>query len=317
MYGRPHHAVDYMTSATVISDSPSLTAKMRALASDIKIHHSVFALPWAILATVLAASRTPGGLKLGQLILILICMVAARTVAMTANRLLDAKVDAENPRTARRAIPSGQLSPTFMTIALIVAAAAFVAATAGFWIGYHNPWPILLSLPVLFFVSAYPFLKRFTQLCHYYLGASLAMAPICAWIAIKGTIDTPPFYMAAAVLLWTAGFDIIYACQDYDFDIAHGLFSIPANLGIARSLWIARLTHIACVGFLVLLAWQTPELSGLFWIGVVLAALLLMIEHALVKPNDLSKISLAFFTINGMISLVIGSLGVIDILLHH
>jgi 4-hydroxybenzoate polyprenyltransferase len=306
-----------MTSVEFIPSSSGWTTKLRALASDIKIHHSVFALPWAILATVLAAGRTPGGLKIGQLILIVICMVAARTVAMTANRLLDAKMDADNPRTARRAIPSGRLSVAFMIGSLLAAAVAFIAGAGGFRVLYRNPWPLVLCVPVLLFVCAYPFLKRFTQLCHYYLGASLALAPICAWIAIKGTLDAPPFYMAAAVLLWTAGFDIIYACQDYAFDVQHGLFSIPAKLGIPKSLWIARLTHLACVGFLVLLGWQTPELHFLYWIGVGLAVLLLMIEHALVRPNDLSKISLAFFTVNGIISLLIGSLGVVDILLRR
>jgi 4-hydroxybenzoate polyprenyltransferase len=303
-----------MTSTAIHSSSSPWTTKLRALASDIKIHHSVFALPWAILATVLAASRTPGGLKFGQLGLIVICMIAARTAAMTANRLLDAKMDADNPRTARRAIPSGRLSSAFMIGSLLAAAVAFLAGAGGFWVVYRNSWPLMLSVPVLLFVCAYPFLKRFTQLCHYYLGASLALAPICAWIAIKGTLDAPPFYMAAAVLLWTAGFDIIYACQDYAFDVEHGLFSIPAKLGIAKSLWIARATHLVCVGFLVLLGWQTPELHHLYWTGVGLAVLLLMIEHALVRPGDLSKVSLAFFTVNGVISLVIGSLGVVDIL---
>jgi 4-hydroxybenzoate polyprenyltransferase len=303
-----------MLSGAVSPSSASFGSKFGALAADIKIHHSVFAMPWAILAMVLAASRTAGGLRIGQIVLIVICMVAARTVAMTANRLLDSKVDADNPRTARRAIPSGRLSPAFMIGSLVVSAIAFIAATAGFWFGYHNPWPLILSIPVLCFVSAYPFLKRFTQLCHYYLGASLALAPVCAWVAIKGTRDLPPFLMAGAVLLWTAGFDILYACQDYAFDIEHGLFSVPAKFGIARSLWISRLTHLGCVGCLILLGFQTPELRTLYWIGVGIAVILLVIEHTLVKANDLSKITMAFFTVNGIISVLIGSLGVTDIL---
>jgi 4-hydroxybenzoate polyprenyltransferase len=296
---------------------PVVFAKFGALADDIKLQHSVFALPWAILATVLAAHRTPGGLRLGQLILIVICMVTARTVAMVANRLLDADADAVNPRTARRAVPSGRLSRAFMFGTIAACAGIFIAATGGFWIWYHNPWPVALSVPVLAFLSAYPYLKRFTRLCHYYLGAALALAPICAWLAIKGTLDAPPFYMAGAVLLWTAGFDIIYACQDYAFDVAHGLFSVPAKLGVAKALWIARLTHVACVAFLIMLGVQTPELSTLYWIGVAAAVGLLVIEHSLVKPNDLSKVGLAFFTINGVISLLLGSLGVADVLLHH
>jgi 4-hydroxybenzoate polyprenyltransferase len=295
-------------------ESSSFPAKLRALAADIKIHHSVFALPWAVLAAVLAGS--PGGLRWGQLGLIVICMVAARTVAMTANRLLDAEVDAQNPRTARRAIPSGTLSRSFVILSLVLCAILFVAATAGFWVWYRNPWPLALSVPVLLFLSAYPFLKRFSRFCHYYLGAALALAPVCAWIAIKGTLAAPPFYMFAAVLLWTAGFDIIYACQDYAFDVEHGLFSVPAKIGIGPALWTARLTHLACIGFIVLLGWRTPELGTLYWIGVVLAVLLIGIEHALVKPDDLSKVGLAFFTVNGIISLLLGTLGVMDILLH-
>jgi 4-hydroxybenzoate polyprenyltransferase len=297
--------------------APAIIQNVRALADDIKLHHSVFALPWAILATVLAAHRTPGGLRLGQLILIVICMITARTVAMVANRLLDADVDAMNPRTARRAVPSGRLSRGFMLATLLGCVAIFIAAAAGFWIWYQNAWPLALSIPVLAFLSAYPYLKRFTRLCHYYLGAALALAPVCAWLAIKGTLDAPPFYMAGAVLLWTAGFDIIYACQDYAFDVEHGLFSVPAKLGIARALWVARLTHLACVGFLVVLGLRTPELATLYWIGVAATVALLVIEHSLVKANDLSKVSLAFFTVNGIISLLIGTLGVADVVLHH
>jgi len=296
---------------------PAIIQNVRTLADDIKLHHSVFALPWAILATVLAAHRTAGGLRLGQFLLILICMVTARTLAMAANRLLDAEVDAKNPRTARRAVPSGRLSRGFMIATIAACAVIFIAATAGFWFWYRNPWPLLLATPVLLFLSSYPYLKRFTRLCHYYLGAALALAPICAWLAIKGTLNAPPLYMAGAVLLWTAGFDIIYACQDYAFDVEHGLFSVPAKLGIARALWVARLTHLACVAFLITLGLRTPELSTLYWLGVTAAVTLLVIEHALVKPNDLSKVGLAFFTVNGIISVLLGSLGVADVLVHH
>jgi 4-hydroxybenzoate polyprenyltransferase len=294
--------------------SRSILSKLAVLAGDIKIHHSVFALPWAILATVLAASRSPGGLKLGQIALIVICMVAARTVAMTANRLLDADVDAQNPRTARRAIPSGQLSRGFVTLSLIVSAALFVAGAAGFFLWYQNRWPLILSMPVLLFLYAYPLLKRFSWLCHFYLGMSLALAPLCAWIAIKGTLDAPPFYMFGAVLLWTAGFDIIYACQDYAFDVEHGLFSVPAKIGIGPALWVSRLAHAGCIAFIVMLGWRTPELRTLYWIGVAIAVMLIVIEHSLVKANDLSKVGLAFFSVNGVISLLIGTLGVADIL---
>jgi 4-hydroxybenzoate polyprenyltransferase len=243
-------------------------------------------------------------------------MVTARTVAMSANRLLDAAIDAKNPRTARRAVPSGRLSRTFVTTALIGCAAIFIAATAGFWFLYANPWPLALSIPVLAFLSAYPLLKRFTRLCHYYLGAALALAPVCAWIAIAGAIAWPPLIMALAVLAWTAGFDIIYACQDYDCDVRDGVHSVPAKLGIARALWVARLTHLACFALLVTLGIVSPQLGVLYFVGVACAGLLLVVEHAIVKPNDLSKVGLAFFTINGIVSLLVGTLGVIDVLMR-
>jgi 4-hydroxybenzoate polyprenyltransferase len=151
-------------------------------------------------------------------------------------------------------------------------------------------------------------------LCHYYLGAALALAPICAWLAITGRVAAAPFYMAGAVLLWTAGFDILYACQDYAFDVTNGLFSVPAKIGIGPALWVARISHVISIGFMILLAVTTPELGMLFKIGIAIAALLILLEHSLVKPNDLSKLNMAFFTTNGAISLVIGTLGIVDVL---
>ena len=288
-------------------------AKLALFAADIKVSHTVFAMPWAILSTVLAWHRT-GGPIVGKLAVILVCMITARTAAMASNRLLDAELDRRNPRTARRAIPSGQLSYTFVTAALLLCAALFIAATGVFWLAWNNTWPIVLSVPVLAFICAYPLLKRFTRLCHYYLGAALALAPICAWIAISGRIALPPVLMAAAVLCWTAGFDILYACQDFDSDRETGVVSVPARVGIARALWISRATHAACVAFLVLLGLLTPELSSFYFMGVALAAVLLVVEQSLVRADDLSKVGLAFFTINGIISLIVGALGVIDVL---
>jgi 4-hydroxybenzoate polyprenyltransferase len=267
-------------------------------------------MPWALLATFLAAGGTP---RVGQLLLILACMVAARTVAMAANRLLDAELDKVNPRTARRAIPSGALSRAFYTAVLLACAGAFVAAAAGFWFFFDNALPLIWAVPVLLFVSAYPLLKRFTRLCHYYLGAALALAPVCAWVAVAGSLAPPPLWMAAAVLCWTAGFDIIYACQDYASDVATGVFSVPAKLGVSGALWVARLTHLACIAMLVMLGRSSPALGTLYWVGVGVAVLLLVVEHLLVKPTDLSKVGLAFFTINGVISLLIGALGIADV----
>jgi 4-hydroxybenzoate polyprenyltransferase len=290
--------------------------KFRELAGDIKLQHSVFALPWALLATVLAAYRN-GGLKIVQLLLVLVCMVSARTVAMIANRLLDAKIDAANPRTARRAIPGGRLSPAFMTMSLIISSLFFFAGTSGFWFAYRNIWPIVLAIPVLVFLVGYSLMKRYTRLCHYYLGVALALAPICAWIAVSGSIALPPLLMAGAVVLWTAGFDILYACQDYDFDLKNGLFSVPAKIGIAPALWVARATHLASMGFIIALGVSTPELGWVFGVGIAVAAGLLIYEHSLVKANDLSKLNLAFFTLNGIISLILGISGVVDVLLRH
>jgi 4-hydroxybenzoate polyprenyltransferase len=306
-----------MTRASASIPSPSaatgsLLARLRLVADDIKLHHTIFALPFALLSAFLAAGGWPGA---GQVLLILACMFTARTFAMALNRVLDAKLDARNPRTAQRAIPSGKVSWQFFSAIAAFCAGAFLVAAFGFYFFYYNPWPILLAIPVLAFVAAYPLLKRFTRYCHYYLGICLALAPICAWVAIAGNLRMPPVWMAAAVICWTAGFDILYACQDYRSDLAEGIHSLPARLGIGRALWIARATHIICVGMLVALWASTPRLGTLYLIGVAIAAALLLVEHLLVKPNDLSKVNLSFFTINGIISLVLGTLGIVNVLM--
>lgn len=290
--------------------APGLRDRLGAFAADIKISHSLFALPFALLATFLAAGGMP---HWGILALIVICMVTARTVAMASNRLLDASLDALNPRTAGRAIPSGRLSRNFVRAAIAVNSALFLLATAGFWAWYDNPWPLVFAVPVLAFVSLYPLIKRFSRLCHYYLGAALALAPICAWVAVRGNVAIEPLLMAGAVLLWTAGFDIIYACQDYATDVACGLFSVPAKIGIAPALWVSRLTHAACVALLVALGLYSGPLHVLYFIGVGIAVLLLILEHSVVRADDLSKVNLAFFTLNGVISLVLGTLGILDV----
>jgi 4-hydroxybenzoate polyprenyltransferase len=291
-----------------------IVPKLFLFANDIKIHHTVFALPFALLSAFLASNGMPAA---GKLLLILICMVTARTVAMAANRLLDAKLDLLNPRTARRAIPSGALSARFFTAIVVLCVAVFIGATALFQIIYHNPLPLIFAVPVLLFISAYPLLKRFTGLCHYYLGAALALAPVCAWVAIKGNVEWPPVLMAVAVLFWTAGFDIIYACQDYDVDVRHGLHSVPAKLGIGGALWVSRATHVVSVAAMIAVGFSTPHLGGLYFTGVGLAVLLLVVEHALVRANNLSRVGMAFFTMNGIISVALGTLGIIDVLLRR
>lgn len=292
----------------------TLGAKCRVFAGDIKVAHTVFALPWALLATFLAAGALPHHLpRAGQLALILLCMVTARTVAMGMNRLLDAKLDALNPRTARRAIPSGALSRGFVGGVVAGCAVGFFVGAGGFWFFYGNRLPVIFAGPVLVFLSVYPLLKRFTRLCHYYLGAALALAPVCAWIAIAGRLDWAPVVMAGAVLAWTAGFDILYACQDYESDRATGVVSIPMRIGIPAALWIARLTHALSAVLILLLGLIVPVFGGLYFTGAAIACLLLIAEHALVRPHDLSKLNLAFFTLNGIISVLLAGLGIADL----
>jgi len=302
-----------MDHSTLVPPTYSFTDRLTAFSRDIKLSHTLFAMPFALLSMTLAAHRTAGGLRVAHVVLIVFCMVFARTVAMAANRLLDARFDAANPRTSSRAIPSGVLSKHFVLITLLICAAAFITCCGGFWWLFRNPWPLALSVPVLLYVCGYPFMKRFTKLCHYYLGVALALAPICAWLAAKGTIDAPPLWMAAAIMAWTAGFDIIYACQDYDVDVAQGLYSVPAKFGIPGALWVARLTHLFSAIMFITLGWMTPEFGTLYIMGATIAIGLLALEHWLVRGGDLSKLNLAFFTINGIISLLLGTLGIIDV----
>src|SRR5688572_623276 len=274
-----------MPVAAPVGDRPTrLTGKLALFARDIKISHTVFALPFALLSTFLAAGGWPGS---GKLLLIVLCMVTARTVAMAANRLLDAALDARNPRTAGRAIPSGRLSRGVYAAVLVACGSVFIASCVAFWFLYRNPWPVALALPVLLFLSAYPLLKRFTRFCHYYLGAALALAPACAWLAVSGSLAAPPLWMAAAVVCWTAGFDIIYACQDYRSDVECGVFSVPAKIGVGPALWVSRGTHVVCVGMLVALGLSSPSLGTLYWVGVGAAVALLVVEHSLVRRDDL------------------------------
>jgi 4-hydroxybenzoate polyprenyltransferase len=300
-------------SGVRVASPASLPARLALFASDIKIAHTVFAMPFALLSTFVAAGGWP---KAGQFLLIILCMVTARTVAMSANRLLDAGLDARNPRTAGRAIPSGRLPRWFFMALAAACAVAFVLSAGGFYWWYGNVWPVALSVPVLAFLVAYPLLKRFTQLCHYYLGAALGLAPVCAWVAIAGTPAWPPVVMAGAVLLWTAGFDIIYACQDYQSDLETGVISTPTRLGIAKALWVSRLAHVGSAGLLFLLGWLVPQFGSFYLSGAALAAGLLIVEHSLVSANDLSKAGVAFFTVNGIISVVVGALGIVDVLLR-
>jgi 4-hydroxybenzoate polyprenyltransferase len=288
--------------------------RLRVFADDIKIHHTVFALPWAILSAAIAGRWFPGSLTAGKIGLILICMVTARTVAMAANRMIDSELDARNPRTARRALPSGSLSRRFVVAILATCCCGFITATAGFEILYRNIWPLLLSLPVLMYLCGYPFMKRFTRLCHYYLGVALALAPVCAWVAVVGRVNWPPLVMFVIVASWTAGFDIIYACQDFSSDLECGVYSVPAKIGISKALWVSRMTHFIAAAMLIVLGLVVPQFGLLYFIGAGTAIMLLIVEQSLVNPNDLSKVNLSFFTINGIISLLVATLGIIDLM---
>lgn len=297
---------------TTVPAERTFGTRCAALAADIKISHTIFAMPFALLSTFMAAGGWPSA---WIILLIVICMISARTVAMAANRLLDAKLDALNPRTARRAIPSGRLSQTFVIGAMVAMSLLFISATAMFLHWFGNPWPLMLSVPVLLFLCAYPLFKRFTRFCHYYLGAALALAPICAWVAVSGSLAWEPVLMAAAVLLWTAGFDIIYACQDHQSDLETGIFSVPSCMGIRRALILARITHVGSVAMLIMLGWVSPLLGPIWFAAVGGVVVMLVIEHSLVRADDLSKVNLSFFTINGLISLTVGFTGIIDTLL--
>lgn len=292
--------------------APTLSAQARAFASDIKLAHTVFAMPFALLSAFLAAGGAPPA---GVLLLIVACMVLARSFAMGMNRLLDAELDARNPRTAGRALPAGRMTRRFAWAVVAACAVAFIAATALFGTIHGNWAPLAASTPVLAFVGAYPLLKRFTRWVHYYLGAALALAPLCAWVAVAGTLAPAPALLGLAVLCWTAGFDILYACQDVGSDRATGVHSMPARLGVGAALWVARATHALAAALLLALPAAAPGLGGLYLVGAGVAAILLTVEHRLVRADDLSKITLAFFTLNGMVSLVVGALGVADVLL--
>ncbi len=293
---------------------PRVAQQLLQLGRDIKLAHTVFALPFALLAMVLAAAwaqRLPTLLELG---LILACMLLARTFAMTVNRLADARIDAANPRTARRAIPAGQLSRRTAATTIIATALLFVAGAAGFWWFAGNAWPVILSPAVLALVAGYSFTKRITALCHVVLGVALASSPLAAAVAIEpGFLAEPTAWLLAGFVAgWVAGFDVIYALADTDFDRAAGLHSMPARLGPNGALWVSRSLHALAAGFLVACVATSPSLHMLTWVAVALVVALLALEHALVWNSSTNRLNLAFFTVNGVISLLLGAAGIVD-----
>lgn len=273
----------------------------------IRFSHTIFALPFALLAALLAWRQTE--FRLRDLMGVLLCMVFARSAAMAFNRLVDRRLDAANPRTASRHLPSGLLSVRSVVAFTVTTSLAFVTATLLFW---PNPWPLLLSVPVLLFLLGYSYAKRFTALCHYWLAAALMLSPIAAWIAITGRIELTPLLLAAVVFFWVGGFDILYACQDVDFDQQRGLFSIPARVGVRRALRLAAASH-ALAAMSLFALWFVAGMGTVFLIGVMGVTLLLLVEHLLVRPNDLTRVNVAFFQVNAVISLGLLALGAADL----
>ena len=275
----------------------TLAGNIRTTLEMIKIEHTLFALPFAFLGAVLAARGIPTA---WQILWITVAMVGARSTAMAFNRIADRALDARNPRTSMRAIPAGALSVGFVLLFTIVSAAIFLFAAA-----MLNRLTLVLSPVALGSVLLYSYTKRWTMFAHLVLGWCLAIAPTGAWIAVRGTLDSPvPLLLSLVVMLWTAGFDVLYSCQDYEFDRREGLYSIPARVGIRRALWISRGLHAGAFAGLVALYFVT-KLGALSAVGVFVTGALLIYQHRLVRADDLSRLNAAFFTTNAFVSLIL------------
>ena len=297
--------------------------QIRSFLEMIRFSHTLFALPFALLAAVMAwtvpgPDGEPARFVWLHLAGIVLCMAFARSAAMAFNRLADRKIDGENPRTSNRHLPSARLSLPTVVFFTAISSAAFVLSTLIF---LPNQLPIILSVPVLLFLCGYSYTKRFTSLAHFWLGLSLMLAPVSAWIALRGewllhspSDILPAVVLGVAVLLWVAGFDIIYACQDFGFDKKAKLRSIPVALGVAAALRLSAVCHYLMIGALACLVWVTPQLGWVFMIGVVLVAGLLIFEHRLVRPDDLTRVNIAFFHVNSIVSMGLFVVGSIDLL---
>src|SRR5437867_9607270 len=275
----------------------TIARNIRTTLEMIKIEHTLFALPFAFLGAVLAARGLPSA---RQIIWITLAMVGARSTAMAFNRIADREFDARNPRTKMRALPAGNLSTGFVLAFTIISAGLFLFAAA-----MLNRLTLILSPIALASIVLYSYTKRWTTLSHLVLGWCLAIAPTGAWIAVRGTIDSPaPLLLSLLVMLWTAGFDVLYACQDYDFDRREGLYSIPARFGIARALWISRGLHAGAFAAVVALYFVT-KLGIPAIIGVIVMGALLIYQHTLVRADDLSRLNAAFFATNALVSVIL------------
>lgn len=290
-------AADNLNSGTL--------ARIRVFLEMIKFSHTVFALPFALTGALLAAKGLPSWL---QIFWVVMAMVGARTAAMGLNRLIDAEIDARNPRTAGRAIPAGLIGKGTVTIFIALSILLLFYAAARL-----NPLCLKLAPVALFFLLLYSYCKRFTSLAHLVLGLCLGAAPVGAWIAIRGTADLPAILLGLSVLFWVAGFDILYALQDLDFDREAGLHSIPVKLGVDGSLWLARLFSLVMIMLLCSVYLLLP-LGNFFLAGIVLSSALLCYEHWLLRNGDLSRLDMAFFTMNGYISIIIFLATLLDIL---
>jgi len=279
--------------------------KLKILLEDIKIQHTVFALPFALMSAFIASKGVPPS---GKLLWILLSMVGARSSAMSFNRIADVDYDRENPRTKERALPKGRIRKSYYIIFLILSVLLFIFSCI-----MLNRLALILSPAALLIVFFYSYTKRFTIFSHFFLGLSLSLAPIGAWVAIREEISIVSIVLGLAVIFWLAGLDIIYSCQDVEFDKSHGLFSFPAKLGIERALRLAAIFHVIMTLFLFSLFF-IGNLGLLYLGGIILIAGLLYYEHSIVRPDDLSKVNVAFFNVNGIISIGLMLMTILDII---
>jgi len=289
---------------------PNILRSTRTTLEMIKWEHSIFALPFALTGAVLAAGGWPPLRVLGWIV---VCMVTARSAAMAFNRLVDAKFDAQNPRTAGRAIPAGQLSNKFVGAFTLVASVAFLLSAA-----MLNPLTTELSPVALSIVLVYSYMKRVTRWSHLVLGLALGIAPAAAWIAVRGSFEPRVLLLTAIVVLWVGGFDVLYACQDFDYDRSVGLFSVPAAFGLVGAFRIARVMHLGMVVLLFVMV-HVFGLGRIAQVGMVVVTLLLLYEHSIISPKDLRRMNAAFFTLNGVISVLLFLFVAADVILrqHH
>jgi 4-hydroxybenzoate polyprenyltransferase len=288
-----------------------LLRKTKIFLEMIKFEHTVFALPFAFMGAVLGSTVMLGTLPAwSQIGWITLAMVGARSAAMGLNRVIDKAIDKKNPRTAGRAIPAGLLSSNEVNLFIVISFVLLIWATS------HLSRLSMELLPVaIFFLVIYSYTKRFTWLCHIILGLTIGLAPLGGWVAITGQITWTALIFYVAVAFWTAGFDVIYACQDIDFDREEGLYSIPSRFGLAKALWIARVFHVVTAVGLIALFFLT-QLSWWYLLGIMIAYLILVYEHRLVSPYDLSRLNTAFFTMNGILSVVVFVFTLLDLVVQ-